>query len=487
MNGKSNWGRVSWMVGALLPLVVGITSAANLNSTQPSTNQPVQQDQQVTPSPEQTTPFQPKLERAKDLIGSKVVNDQDEHLGTVKDIVLTPNRDGINYVVLARESGTWGLGEKYFAVPWSQFQVRPGEKLLILSGVSKAELDKAPGFDKDHWPAMARANWLGIEPAPGMTPSEHAATPAPSEQGMPTTPESQAARAVPMTDIQQFRLTKLLGSHIRNLQGEDLGKLDNAMIDVNQGRLAYGLVAIRSGFLGMNKDFAAVPWTALNWTEQPGVARLDANKETLASIAFSRDNFPNLADPQYSRQLYERFHATPYWEEGQNLGFIPGQEKPSVNPPTSGETKAPNSGMTAPNAAAKEEGISYHTGKHALSYNPSTVETIHGKVTSVGSYRIEGTSVHGVLLHVKTDAGKTLRVQAGPRPFLDSQNIRFHEGDAVTITGSMVKAGNHEILLASQVQMANRTVDLRAPDGKPLWNLEQYQAPASTRGSSSGY
>jgi hypothetical protein len=43
----------------------------------------------------------------------------------------------------------------------------------------------------------------------------------------------------------------------------------------------------------------------------------------------------------------------------------------------------------------------------------------------------------------------------------------------------MVKAGRHEILLASQIQMANRTLDLRAPDGKPLWNLEQYQTPAT--------
>jgi sporulation protein YlmC with PRC-barrel domain len=487
MNGKAKWVRVSWMAGALLPLVAGITGAANTNSTQPPTNQLHQQNQQAATSPEQTPQFQPKLERAKDLIGSKVVNDKDEHLGTIKDVVLTSNRDGIDYVVLARDSGTWGVGEKYFAVPWSQLSIRPDQKLVVLSGVSKADLDRAPGFDKDHWPATARANWLGIEPTSGMTPSEHAAAPAPSEQGMATTPESRAARAVPMTDIQQFRLTKLFGTDIRNPQGENLGKLDNVMIDLNQGRLAYGIMSIRSGFLGLNKDFAAVPWTALNWTAQPGIARLDTDKQTLESMAFSRDNFPDLSNLQYSRQLYERFHVTPYWE-GQNLGYIPGEATPNINPPSSAETKAPNSGMTAPNkapnAAAKEEKSANHTEKHALSYNPSTVETIHGKVTSVGSYRIEGTSVHGVLLHVKTEAGKTLRVQVGPRPFLDSQNINFRAGDPLTITGSMVKAGHHEILLASQIQMANRTLDLRAPDGKPLWNLEQYQTPAT---ASKGY
>jgi sporulation protein YlmC with PRC-barrel domain len=459
------------MAGALLPLVAGLAGAANIQCTQPQTNQPIQQDQQVAPTPGPTAQFQPKLERAKDLIGSKVVNDKDEHLGTVKDVVLTPNRDGINYVVLARESGTWGMGEKYFAVPWSQFQVRPGEKLLVLSGVSKADLDRAPGFDKNHWPATASANWLGIEPSSGMTPSGRASMPAPSEQQMATAPESQAAPGAPMTDIQQLRLTKLFGTDIRNLQGENLGKLDNVMIDVNQGRLAYGIVTIRSGFLGMNKDFVAVPWSALDLRSQPGIARLDADKQTLTAIAFDKDHFPNLEDPQYSRQLYERFHATPYWE-GQNLGFIPGQENRGVTPPSSAEMKAPN-------AAATEERIAQPMDKHALSYNPNTVQTIHGKVTSVGTYPIEGTSVHGVLLHVRTDADTTLRVQVGPRPFLDGQNISFRAGDPVTITGSLVKSGQHEILLASRIQTANRTLNLRAPDGKPLWNLDQYRSPAS--------
>jgi len=481
MSGKAKWVRVSWMAGTLLPLVAGITSAANINSTQAPANQ---QDQQVATSPDQTPQFQPKLERAKDLIGSKVVNDKGEQLGTIADVVLTPDRGGVNYLVLAHGSGTWGIGDKYFAVPWSQFGVRPGERLLVLTGISKADLDRAPGFDKSHWPATASANWLGTAPSSGMMPSGGAPMPAPSGQGMATAPESQAYTGAPVTDIQLLRLSKLFGTTIQSLQGEDLGKLDNAMIDVNQGKVAYGIVAIRHGFLGMNKDFAAVPWTALDLTSQPGIAKLDADRQTLASIAFSRDNFPNLEDPQYSRQLFDRFHATPYWE-GQNLGFIPGQENPSVNPPSSDEMKAPDSGMTAPNTApnsAATEMINYKDkDKHALSYNPNAVETIHGTVRSVGTYHIEGTSIEGVLLHVRADDGRTMRVQAGPRSFVDSQNIRFHRGDPVTITGSVAQTGRHETIVASQIQVANRTLALRAPDGRPLWNMDQYRGPASAR------
>jgi sporulation protein YlmC with PRC-barrel domain len=537
------------MVAALLPLMAGMTIAANTSYTQPQTNQPIQPDQQVAPTPGQTAQFQAKLERAKNLIGAKIVDDKGERLGTVADIVLTPNHDAINYVVLSH-GGTWGMGDKYFAVPWSQFSHRPGEAagqgVLVLKNVANADLDRAPGFDKDNWPTVANENWLGIERGSAMTPPAGSAAQAPRssvEERAGTVPESERSGAPmatePRTDrepmaaeprvdvdrepmateprsegdvstapgvapergmradtgaagrpvgIEHLRLSKLMGTDIRNLQNEDLGKLDNVMIDVNMGKLAYGILSVRSGFLGLNKDFVAVPWSALNWTAQPGIARLDVNKETLTALAFDRDNFPNLEDPQYSRQLYDRFGATPYWE-GQRLGFIPGQEDRGVTPPPSGERKAPNSGMTAPNAAPNSAGTNMinhkdnhkdhkDTGKHALSYNPDTVQTIHGTIQSVGTYRIQDAGVEGVLLHVRTDDGKMVSVQAGPRPYVDSQNIRFNQGDPVTITGSVAKVGDREIILASRIQAADKNLALRGADGRPLWNLEQYRESA---------
>ncbi len=466
MKRQRTWVWVSWMAGALLPLAVGITGAANTSSTPPQTNQRHQQCQQVACAPARAAQFQPSLERARNLIGAKIVNDKGERLGKVEDIVLTPSRDAISYVVLAHNSGTWGVGDKYFAVPWSQFQVGPGEKFLFLNRISKADVDRAPGFDKNHWPAMASTSWLGIALSSGMTPSGRTSMPASSQQRMAAAPESRAYTGVPTTNIQQLRLSKVFGTSVRNLQGENLGKLDNVMIDVNQGKPAYGIMAIRDGFLGMNKDFAAVPWTALNWTSQPGVAQLNTNRQTLTAIAFGRNSFPNLADPQYSQQLYERFHATPYW---QSLGFLPGADQQNGS--------LPSSEMTPPNAAAPE--MPAHTYRHALSYNLSSVETIHGTVKSVGTYRIEGTSMPGVRLNVRTDEGRMLKVQVGPRSFLDGQKIGFRAGDPVTITGSVVKTGRREAVLASQIKTPNRTLELRAPDGKPLWNLDQYRGSTS--------
>jgi len=50
------------------------------------------------------------------------------------------------------------MGSKYFAIPWSALTLDAVEKRFVLA-VSKEQLESAPGFDKDHWPAMADRRW----------------------------------------------------------------------------------------------------------------------------------------------------------------------------------------------------------------------------------------------------------------------------------------------------------------------------------------
>jgi len=50
----------------------------------------------------------------------------------------------------------------------------------------------------------------------------------------------------------------------------------------------------------------------------------------------------------------------------------------------------------------------------------------------------------------------------------------------------VAQTGRHETIVASQIQTPDRTLALRAPDGRPLWNLDLYRAPTSARAYSYG-
>ncbi len=98
-----------------------------------------------------------RLMGAETLIGNDVCNQQGEDLGDIKEIMLDTATGKVCYAVLAF-GGVLGIGSKLFAVPWSALNLDAENKHFVLN-VDKERLDKAPGFDKDHWPDMADKSW----------------------------------------------------------------------------------------------------------------------------------------------------------------------------------------------------------------------------------------------------------------------------------------------------------------------------------------
>ena len=93
----------------------------------------------------------------KMVIGSKVVNAQNEDLGKIEDLVIDAGAGRIAYAVLSF-GGFLGMGDKYFAIPWNAFRFNLAEKHAVLN-LDKKQLENAPGFDKDNWPNMADSTW----------------------------------------------------------------------------------------------------------------------------------------------------------------------------------------------------------------------------------------------------------------------------------------------------------------------------------------
>jgi hypothetical protein len=94
---------------------------------------------------------------ADTLIGNDVYNTADESLGTIKELMIDMSTGKIGYAVLAY-GGFLGMGDRFFAVPWQALKLDTQNKRFTLNA-SKDQLKNAPGFDKDHWPAMADTSW----------------------------------------------------------------------------------------------------------------------------------------------------------------------------------------------------------------------------------------------------------------------------------------------------------------------------------------
>jgi sporulation protein YlmC with PRC-barrel domain len=115
----------------------------------------------------------------------------------------------------------------------------------------------------------------------------------------------------PKTNYPAFMAaSEIKGAHVKNLQGEDLGEIEDVLVDPETGQVKFAILEV-GGFLGLGSTKVAVPWSAFQLTQEGNKPRwvLDADKERLK-------NAPKVEGKNYQR-LYTKSGAEPvliYWK-----------------------------------------------------------------------------------------------------------------------------------------------------------------------------
>ncbi len=100
---------------------------------------------------------------------------------------------------------------------------------------------------------------------------------------------------------------------IKNNQGENLGKIEELMIDLEEGRVSYAVVSF-GGFLGINSKFFAIPWGLLKVDTDDECIRLNIDKEILENApGFDKDNWPDLPTREWLANIYLYYEYPRYW------------------------------------------------------------------------------------------------------------------------------------------------------------------------------
>ena len=124
-------------------------------------------------------------------------------------------------------------------------------------------------------------------------------------------------------DIPLFLTAKTINNDkVINLSGEHLGKIEDLMIDLENGRVAYAILTF-GGFLGFGNKLFAVPWEALSVRPHEHAFALNVSKETLEKAeGFDKDNWPLTCEQlatstrEWLGNIYTCYGYKPYWETG---------------------------------------------------------------------------------------------------------------------------------------------------------------------------
>jgi hypothetical protein len=81
--------------------------------------------------------------RVTKVVGSTVVNDANETVGTIDDLIVTPG-EKVPFAVLS-VGGFLGMGTKYVVIPYNTLQVKDKQH-MVLPGATKDSLKALPEF-----------------------------------------------------------------------------------------------------------------------------------------------------------------------------------------------------------------------------------------------------------------------------------------------------------------------------------------------------
>lgn len=100
-------------------------------------------------------------------------------------------------------------------------------------------------------------------------------------------------------------------------------------------------------------------------------------------------------------------------------------------------------------------------------YNPANSAVVSGAITAVSEVPA-GQPLEGVHVTVQTKTGN-VQVYLAPRNFLSFLKTNFAVGDYIEVTGSHVRSGDTDVVLAREFNAGHVSVVLRDPLGAEVW------------------
>jgi sporulation protein YlmC with PRC-barrel domain len=304
--------------------------------------------------------------RATDIIGMTVKNYQNERLGKVEDLAVDVESGRIVQVILST-GGFLGMGYTLTAVPPGALRHDAANKVLQLNA-SKEKLAAALRFDSSKWDKDTQSNrvtevygYYGEQPyfvadnEGYRNPSLEGTVASTLPRNMDGSINTEGARTLDKANNVEIagnleaannwlstrnpdgtwtreyysnerrannawsrlgyvqKASRLMGTPVKNLQDENLGKVENLMVDLSAGRIVAVIIS-SGGYIGPGDELSAVPPTALRFNAQHDTLQLDASREMLAgSPHFKASQWPDFSQPGYAGGVYHAYNVVPYF------------------------------------------------------------------------------------------------------------------------------------------------------------------------------
>jgi sporulation protein YlmC with PRC-barrel domain len=260
--------------------------------------------------------------RVSVLLDMPVQDQAGETMGNVDDLVLNLRTMCLDYLVLSPDVAL-ALENDRVAIPWQAVTISGDatedmDAQALVLNVSSDALQNAPGFATDGEPDLTDEDWdldlrdfwttnitgTGTITATDTMTGTTGMNCGLGQQGQGGTDTgSQGPNRSVLTN-------QILGVDVQDADGNSLGEIEDAIVDVESGAIRYFLVAA-GGFLGIGEKLIPVPLGAFSYAaEEDDFLTLNVDADVLTNApTFDADGLPDARTPGWDTDI------SSYWDQ----------------------------------------------------------------------------------------------------------------------------------------------------------------------------
>jgi len=237
------------------------------------------------------------------LIGTDVMNRANTKVADLRDLVLSPEGD-VLYAILGF-GGVAGVGETNTAAPFDALNVRFADgKWAANLNTTAEDIKNAPKIESKNYREFRDPQWIT---------RVHQFFQTRGESGARLDEGTRVPQREPRAVERVLLATKIRGGTLKNPQNEDLGKVEDFLLD-RMYRAAFVIVG-RGGALGIGEHYIPVPWSKLGFSTNPEnaavTAAIDATKDQLEKAPLVKgDNYQTMLAPGFADEVRRYFGTT---------------------------------------------------------------------------------------------------------------------------------------------------------------------------------
>jgi sporulation protein YlmC with PRC-barrel domain len=282
------------------------------------------------------------VHKASELIGMNVNNVSDQKVGDISNLGIDLHAGRVAYVILG-SGGVLGVGDKLYVMPPNAFTLGSDNKSLVTS-IDKQKLEGAPVLNQRNWSQLSDAQFASrVYQHYGKQPYwSGQLTPTGREEGETITPNSQQRisrerdrnRNRNRNDDDGLRVRRqeqaatgefgnledarqLIGMTVENARGDNVGKLNDIVVDLESGRALYAVINAK----GAGNMKAVAPGRLVVRANDKAI-RFTGDQQKLENAPnFNRNN--DLTSAQYAARVYGHFGEQHSWFDAKdNFGNV---------------------------------------------------------------------------------------------------------------------------------------------------------------------